>query len=64
MREQKVASKKKLEYPAETEGSRIAAVARKAVSKLSAEQRRELFRRGMARIYGGKCAKEAAVTGH
>lgn len=54
---------KKLDYPDETDGSRIAAEVRPAASKLTSEQRRELFKRGMVRIYGGR-PKETTVAGH
>jgi len=47
-------TRKKLTYPNETEGSRIAAAVRKEASKLTAEQRRELFKQAMVRIYGGQ----------
>lgn len=46
--------RKKLDYPEETEGSRIAAQLRKQASKLTAERRRELFLRAMVRIHGGE----------
>jgi len=55
--------RKKLDYPLETEGSRIAARLRKQASKLTEEQRREFFRRAMVRIYGGQ-PKTATVAGH
>jgi hypothetical protein len=55
--------KKKLAYPDETEGSRIASEVRKQASKLTAEQRRELFKRAMVRIYGGQ-PKGSTVAGH
>lgn len=54
--------RKKLDYPEETEGSRIAAQLRKEASKLTAEQQRELFRRAMVRIYGGE-PKATTVVG-
>jgi hypothetical protein len=60
---QPASKKKKLDYPEETEGSRLAAKARKMASKLTQEQRRELFRRAMVRIYGGQ-PKETTLTGH
>lgn len=41
------------EYPDETEGSRIAAQARRLSGKLSREERRRLFHRAMVRIHGG-----------
>lgn len=55
--------RKSPEYPDETKGTRWAAEARKKASKLSPEQREELFRRGMARIYGGE-AQKATLAGH
>ncbi len=55
--------RKKLDYPTETEGSRIAAKARRMAGNLTPEQRRELFRRAMVRIYGGQ-PKAATVAGH
>ena len=55
--------KKKLDYPAETEGSRIAARVRREASRLTSEQRRELFKRAMVRVYGGQ-PKEATGAGH
>jgi hypothetical protein len=55
--------KRKPVYPDETEGSRIAAAVRKEASKLTSEQRRELFQRAMVRIYGGQ-PKGTTVAGH
>jgi hypothetical protein len=55
--------RKKLDYPEETAGSRIAARVRKQASKLTAEQRREFFRRAMVRIHGGQ-PKAATVAVH
>jgi len=46
--------RKKLGYPEETEGSRLAAKVRKLASKLTPEEEAEHFRRGMAKIYGGQ----------
>jgi hypothetical protein len=43
--------RKKLDYPEETEGSRLAAKIRKLASKLTPEQEEDYFRRGMAKIY-------------
>lgn len=50
--------KKKLDYPEETDGSRLAAEIRKRANKLTPEQRRYHFERGMAMIYGGEPAKQ------
>jgi hypothetical protein len=55
-------AQKKLNYPEETAGSRLAAKARKMASKLTAEQRRAHFHKGMAMIYGGADAKETALA--
>ena len=54
------AAQKKLDYPDETPGSRLAAEARKLASKLTPEQRREHFNGAMTIIYGG--AKEATIA--
>ena len=56
--------KRPLDYPEETEGSKIAAQIRKRVSGMTREQRAEHFKRGMVKIYGGQWPKEAAGTGH
>ena len=55
--------RKKLDYPEETEGSRLAAKVRKLASKLTPEEEAEHFRRGMAKIYGGQ-PKEITGAGH
>lgn len=55
--------RRKLDYPEETEGSRLAAKIRKLASKLTPEEEAELFRRGMARIYGSQ-PKEITGAGH
>ena len=60
MKQQRRTRPKQLEYPETTEGSRLAAKARKMAGKLSAEQRREHFNGAMAMIYGG--AKEATLA--
>ena len=52
---------KKLDYPDETPGSRLAAKARQLASKLTSEEEAEHFRRGMAKIYGGQ-PKEATLA--
>jgi hypothetical protein len=53
MKHPRRAAQKKLDYPAETPGSRLAAKARKLASKLTSEQRREHFDEAMTMIYGG-----------
>ncbi|MHB8521113.1 MAG: hypothetical protein ACYDH9_10185 [Limisphaerales bacterium] len=55
--------RKKLDYPEETEGSRLAAKVRKLASKLTPEEEAEHFRRGMAKIYAGQ-PKEITGAGH
>ena len=54
MRQPQRAAQKKLDYPEETAGSRLAAKARKLASKLTSEEEAEHFRRGMAKICGGQ----------
>ena len=60
MREPQRAAPKKLDYPEETPGSRLAAKARKLANKLTPEQRREHFNKAMTMIYAG--AKEATLA--
>jgi len=62
MRSSQRATPKKLDYPEETSGSRLAAKTRKLANKLAPEQRREHFHGAMAMIYGG--AKKATVARH
>lgn len=56
--------KKAADYPAQTEGGKLAAEARKAANGLSEQQREELFKRGMQVIYGGSGGKKAARARH
>jgi hypothetical protein len=51
---QSAGKRKKLDYPVETEGSRLAAKVRKLAGKLTPEEEAEHFRRGLAKIYGGR----------
>ena len=51
---QPASQQKKIDYPEETEGSRLAAKVRKLASKLTPEEEAEHLRRGMAKIYGGQ----------
>ena len=46
-------AKKQIDYPEETEGSRLAAEIRQRCNKLTPDQRREHFEQAMAMIYGG-----------
>ena len=55
--------RKKLSYPEETEGSRLAAKIRKLAGKMTPEQEADYFRRGMAKIYGHQ-PKEVSGAGH
>ena len=52
-------SKRKLDYPAETSGSRLAARARKLASRHTPEQRRAHLDAAMAMIYGAHAEKAA-----
>jgi hypothetical protein len=52
--------RKRLDYPHETEGTRIAAETRARCNALTAEQRREHFEKGMAMIYGDARATKAS----
>ena len=45
---QSAGERKKLDYPVETDGSRLAAKVRKLASNLTAEEEAGHFRRGMA----------------
>ena len=63
MRQPQRAAQKKLDYPEETPGSRLAAKARKLASRLTLEEEAEHFQRGMAKIYGGQL-KEITGAGH
>lgn len=54
---------KKLDYPEQTQGSRLAAKVRKLASKLSPEEEAEHLQRGLAKIYGGQ-PKEISGAGH
>jgi hypothetical protein len=58
-----IGKRKKMNYPQETDGSRLAARIRKLASKLSAEEEAEHLRRGLARIYGSQ-PKEITGAGH
>jgi hypothetical protein len=60
---QSASTRKKLDYPLETEGSRLAAKVRKLASKLTPEDGAEHLRRGMAKIYGSQ-PKEITGAGH
>ena len=53
--------KKKLDYPDQTEGSRLAVETRRRCNKLTAEERREHFRKAMSAIYGS--AQAPKTTG-
>jgi len=55
--------RKPLDYPVETRGSRVAASVRKEASRLTVEERRDLFKRAMVRVYGGQ-PKATTGAGH
>jgi hypothetical protein len=55
--------RKKLDYPEQTKGSRLAAKARKLASKLIREERRAHLNAAMVMIYGGTQSKETALAG-
>jgi hypothetical protein len=54
MMRKKAAHKRKLEYPAETNGTRWAGQARKMAGKLNPEEEAAHFARAMVKIYGGQ----------
>ncbi len=54
--------KRKLDYPDETEGSRLAVETRRRCNKLTAEERREHFRKGMAMIYEGDHQRVSGIV--
>jgi hypothetical protein len=54
------AKKKKLSYPAATEGSRLAAENRRRANKMTTAQREECLKEAMQIYYGGQRTKEAA----
>jgi hypothetical protein len=56
----KAKSRKLVDYPDQTRGSKLAAEIRKKANGLSAKQRAEYFRKGMSMIYGGQGEKEAS----
>jgi hypothetical protein len=56
----KAKSRKLVDYPDQTRGSKLAAEIRKKANGLSSKQRAECFRKGMSMIYGGDGAKEAS----
>lgn len=63
MRQPASRTRKKLDYPTETNGTRWAAEARKMASQLTPEEEAEYFRKGMGKIYGGQ-SKETTRAGH
>ena len=60
MKKRAASSRKKLDYPEETTGSRLAAEIRKRANKLTKEEREELFKKSMQVYYGGAWPKETA----
>jgi hypothetical protein len=57
-------TKKALDYPDETEGSRLAAEIRRRCNKMTAEERRHHFEQAMALIYAGEQSPKATGAGH
>lgn len=55
-------SKKPLDYPLNTFGTRAAARARQASNKMTREERRHHFRRAMVLVYGSEREAEAALA--
>lgn len=53
-------TKKRLTYPDETAGSKLAGEMRKKTNNLTPEQEHYYFQKAMALIYAGDGAKEAA----
>ncbi len=53
--------KKKLDYPDESKGSRLAAETRRRCNKLNVEERREHLRKAMSIIYGNGQGPIASV---
>ena len=65
MKQRKPAPRKKpLDYPDETEGSRLAEEIRRQTNKLTMEQRRQLFQEARTIIYGGERTAEATRSRH
>ncbi|HUD48550.1 MAG TPA: hypothetical protein VMR33_17085 [Candidatus Baltobacteraceae bacterium] len=56
----KAKSRKFLDYPDRTRGSKLAAEIRKKANGLSSKQRAEYFRKGMSMIYGGEGTKKTS----
>lgn len=52
------------DYPDQTAGSRLAAKVRAKANKLTDEQRADLFKRGLAMIYGAATPKKAVSSRH
>jgi len=50
---------KKIEYPRQTRGGKLAAKVRKSANSLSAIKRERLCNKGMAMIYGGQIPAKA-----
>jgi hypothetical protein len=56
--------KKKLDYPDQTEGSRLAARIRQRANKMPSAQREESLKKAISIIYGGKQAPKATGARH
>ena len=55
-------TRKPIDYPATTQGSRVAARGRKKANLMTDEQHEEYFRRGMVLIYGGRLPEKTVVN--
>jgi len=58
----KTKSRKLVDNPDQTRGSKLAAEVRKKANSLSPKQRADYFRKGMAMIHGGAGSKEASPS--
>ena len=59
-----ISAKKRLDYPEQTNGSRLAAEIRKRANKLTKQERQHHFEQAMAMIYGGDAAGKATRSRH
>ena len=64
MKSPAVPKKRTFDYPEVTEGSKLAALARKSANSLSDAKREELLKFGMRLIYGGDTPKKTVRARH
>ena len=62
MKKSEEKAKKRVEYPKETNGSKLASEIRKEANSLGDEKRDSLFKRGMQIIYGAAGKAKAACS--